>query len=106
MQRTFIYSTIDLVFNYFCIPICTFFSDVAFELPVIMYAISLTGIVDSKFRRNNFRYAIIILIIFGALITPDGSGITMWVIALPMISIYFIGMLAIRRRKKKTLELF
>jgi sec-independent protein translocase protein TatC len=80
---------------------------IAFELPVVMYAISLTGVVDSKFWRNNFRYAAIILVIFGALITPDGSGITMWFMALPMISIYVLGMLAIRRReekKKKTLE--
>jgi sec-independent protein translocase protein TatC len=46
------------------------------------------------------------LVIFGALITPDGSGITMWFIAVPMITIYLIGMLAIRRReKKKTLEI-
>ena len=79
---------------------------IAFELPIVMYAISLTGIVDSKFWKNNFRYAAIILVIFGALITPDGSGITMWFIALPMISIYLLGMLAIRRReKKKTLEI-
>jgi sec-independent protein translocase protein TatC len=79
---------------------------IAFELPVVMYAISLTGIVDSKFWRKNFRYAAIILVIFGALITPDGSGITMWFIAVPMITIYLIGMLAIRRReKKKTLEI-
>ena len=49
---------------------------IAFELPVVMYAISLTGIVDLKFWKNNFRYAAIILVIFGALITPDGSGIT------------------------------
>jgi sec-independent protein translocase protein TatC len=80
---------------------------IAFELPVVMYAISLTGVVDSKFWRNNFRYAAIILVIFGALITPDGSGITMWFLALPMISIYLLGMLAIRRReekKKKTLK--
>lgn len=78
---------------------------IAFELPVVMYAISLTGIVDSKFWRNNFRYAVIILVIFGALITPDGSGITMWFMAVPMITIYLIGMLAIRRREKKTLEI-
>ena len=78
---------------------------IAFELPVVMYAISLTGIVDSKFWKKNFRYAVIILVIFGALITPDGSGITMWFIALPMISIYLLGMLAIRRREKKTLEI-
>jgi sec-independent protein translocase protein TatC len=78
---------------------------IAFELPVVMYAISLTGIVDSNFWKNNFRYAAIILVIFGALITPDGSGITMWFMALPMITIYLIGMLAIRRREKKTLEI-
>jgi len=79
---------------------------IAFELPIVMYAISLTGIVDSKFWKNNFRYAAIILVIFGALITPDGSGITMWFMALPMISLYLLGMLAIRRReKKKTLEI-
>ena len=78
---------------------------IAFELPVIMYAISLVGIVDSKFWKDNFRYAVIILVIFGAVITPDGSGITMWFIALPMITIYLIGMLAIRRREKKTLEI-
>jgi sec-independent protein translocase protein TatC len=78
---------------------------IAFELPVVMYAISLTGIVDSKFWRKNFRYATIILVIFGALITPDGSGITMWFIAVPMITIYLIGMLAIRRREKKTVEI-
>jgi sec-independent protein translocase protein TatC len=79
---------------------------IAFELPVVMYAISLTGAVDSKFWRKNFRYAIIILVIFGALITPDGSGITMWFLALPMIIIYLLGMLAIRRREmKKTLEI-
>ena len=71
-----------------------------------MYAISLTGAVDSKFWRKNFRYAVIILVVFGALITPDGSGITMWFLALPMIIIYLLGMLAIRRReKKKTLEI-
>jgi sec-independent protein translocase protein TatC len=78
---------------------------IAFELPVVMYAISLTGIVDLKFWKNNFRYAAIILVIFGALITPDGSGITMWFMALPMISLYLLGMLAIRRREKKTLEI-
>ena len=79
---------------------------IAFELPVIMYAISLVGIVDSKFWKDNFRYAVIILVIFGAVITPDGSGITMWFIALPMITIYLIGMMAIRRReKKKALEI-
>jgi sec-independent protein translocase protein TatC len=79
---------------------------IAFELPIVMYAIALTGIINAGFWRKNFRYAAFILVIFGAIITPDGSGITMWFLALPMIIIYLLGMLAIRRReKKKTLEI-
>jgi sec-independent protein translocase protein TatC len=74
---------------------------IAFELPMIMYAISLTGLVDSRFWRSNLRYAVLILVVFGALITPDGSGVTMWFISLPMIGLYMVGILATRRREKR-----
>jgi sec-independent protein translocase protein TatC len=73
---------------------------IAFELPIVMYAIALTDIIDTRFWRNNFRYAALILVIFGAIITPDGSGITMWFVAGPMITLYLIGMIAIERRDK------
>src|ERR671926_1481581 len=36
---------------------------IAFELPIIMYAIALTGIINTKFWRNSFRYAVIIFVI-------------------------------------------
>jgi sec-independent protein translocase protein TatC len=77
---------------------------VIFELPMIMYAVALTGAVDAKFWRKNFRYAIIIFVIFGALITPDGSGITMWLVTLPMLLLYFIGIIVIENREKRELE--
>lgn len=71
---------------------------VAFQLPILMYGISLTDVVSPRFWRNNFRYALIILVIFGALITPDGSGVTMWFVAGPMIGLYLAGMLIVERR--------
>jgi sec-independent protein translocase protein TatC len=77
----------------------------AFELPIIMYAISLTDLIEPKFWRHNFRYAIIILVIFGAIITPDGSGLTMWLVAGPMVALYLIGMLAIERRARRRLRM-
>ena len=77
----------------------------AFELPLIMYAISLTDLIEPKFWRHNFRYAIIILVIFGALITPDGSGLTMWLVAGPMIALYLIGMLAIERKARRRIRI-
>jgi sec-independent protein translocase protein TatC len=72
---------------------------IAFQLPVIMYVLSLSGMTDSKFWQRNFRYAIIIITVFGAIITPDGSGVTMWFIALPMVALYALGIIAIRRRE-------
>jgi sec-independent protein translocase protein TatC len=73
---------------------------IAFQLPIIMYGISLTDAVSPRFWRSNFRYAALILVIFGALITPDGSGVTMWFVAGPMIALYLAGMLVVERRAR------
>ncbi len=66
-----------------------------------MYATTVSGMADAKFWRKNIRYAIIIIVIFGAVITPDGSGVTMWFIAGPMIALYIIGMVFIERKERK-----
>jgi sec-independent protein translocase protein TatC len=71
---------------------------IAFQLPIVMYGISLTGAISPRFWRVNFRYAVLVLVIFGALITPDGSGVTMWFIAIPMLLLYLAGMLVVERR--------
>lgn len=73
---------------------------VAFQLPIIMYVISLSEIVDKHFWIRNFRYAIIILVVFGAIITPDGSGVTMWFITGPMTLLYLSGILLIKMKTK------
>jgi sec-independent protein translocase protein TatC len=60
----------------------------SFQLPLVMYAITGSGMVNANFWRKNIRYAIVAIVIFGAVITPDGSGVTMWFIAGPMIALY------------------
>ncbi|NMI82756.1 twin-arginine translocase subunit TatC [Marine Group I thaumarchaeote] len=76
----------------------------SFQLPLVMYAISASGMVEPDFWRKNLRYAIVIIVIFGAVITPDGSGITMWFIAVPMILLYVAGMISIERKERKKLN--
>jgi len=76
----------------------------SFQLPLVMYAISASGMVDSDFWRKNIRYAIVAIVIFGAVITPDGSGVTMWFIAIPMIVLYVAGMIIIERKERKKLN--
>ena len=74
---------------------------IAFELPAIMYALSLTGIVDTAFWKRNFRYAVIAFVIFGAVITPDGGGISMWLVVVPMIALYLAGLMVVKRSRNE-----
>ena len=73
----------------------------SFQLPLVMYAVSASGMVDVDFWRKNIRYAIVIIVIFGAVITPDGTGVTMMFVAGPMIGLYAAGMIIIERRDRK-----
>src|SRR6476659_658213 len=74
---------------------------ISFQLPLIMYILSLTGLIDNKFWIKNFKYAVILIVLFGAFITPDGSGVTMWFISIPMLLLYTIGILSIKVRFRK-----
>ena len=76
----------------------------SYQLPVIMWATSVSEMVEPRFWRNNIRYAVIIIAIFGAVITPDGSGVTMWFVAGPMILLYVLGMLFIESKIKTKLK--
>ena len=74
----------------------------SFQLPLVMYAATASGMTDSNFWRRNIRYAIIIIVVFGAVITPDGTGVSMWLIAGPMIGLYLAGMGVIERNERKS----
>jgi len=78
---------------------------ISFQLPLVMYAVSSTGMVEPKFWRKNIRYAIVIIVIFGAVVTPDGSGMTMWFVSLPMMALYLLGMVFVERKGKHTATL-
>ena len=68
----------------------------AFQLPVLMYALSWLGVVGADFWKKYWRFAAVAIFIFGAIITPDGSGVTMMFVALPMLVLYVIGYAASR----------
>lgn len=63
----------------------------AFELPIIMIGSTTLGVVDALFWKRNWRFATVAIFIFGAVITPDGSGITMMIVSLPMLALYAAG---------------
>lgn len=65
-----------------------------FELPIVMSGLTYLDVVSAEFWKENWRYAVVIMVIFGAAVTPDGSGITQLIVAGPMILLYYAGFLA------------
>lgn len=74
----------------------------SFQLPLVMYAVVASGMTDERFWRRNLRYAIVAIVVFGAAVTPDGTGVSMWLIAGPMIGLYLSGMVIIERRSARS----
>lgn len=64
---------------------------IIFLLPIFMILLSRLGIVEAAFWKRNWRQAILVCLILSALITPDGTGITMLILSVPMAGLYFLG---------------
>jgi sec-independent protein translocase protein TatC len=62
-----------------------------FELPILIFFLSLFGIVTPKFLWDNFRYAIAIIAVVAAIITPTPDAQTMLIFMCPMVLLYFVG---------------
>lgn len=78
---------------------------IVFELPVLIFFLSLFGIVTPRFLWKNFRYAILLISIIAAIVTPTPDAMTMLVFMSPMVGLYFVGIgvsaLVVRRRAKR-----
>lgn len=64
---------------------------VVFELPVFVYSLTRLGVVPAATWRRHWRAAVIGALFFGMIVTPDNSGITMLIVAGPMIGLYLGG---------------
>ena len=60
---------------------------IAFELPVITFFLAKLGRVDDKMLKNSFRYAIVVIFIFAAIMTPPDI-LSQFLMAVPLIGLY------------------
>ena len=54
-----------------------------FEIPVLIFFLTLLGIVTARSLLKNLRYAILIIFVVAAVVTPTPDVQTMMVFALP-----------------------
>jgi len=64
---------------------------ISFEMPVLIFFLAMFGIVSPRFLWKNFQYAILAVFIVAAVICPSPDPWTMCIYAIPMLSLYTIG---------------
>lgn len=65
-----------------------------FELPILIFFLTMLRIVTPGFLIRNSRYAILIIVIIAAIITPTPDIINLTIFATPMVLLYFVGVFA------------
>jgi len=62
-----------------------------FQMPAIVYPLARMGIVTWRFLARHFKYAVLIIFIASAVITPSGDPMTQTLLAAPMIGLYLVS---------------
>jgi sec-independent protein translocase protein TatC len=79
-----------------------------FQMPAVVYSLARIGLVTARFLLKNFKYAILVIFIAAAVITPSGDMLTQTLFALPMIGLYILSILIAwifgKRRTKAPVE--
>ena len=85
-----------------------FWIGVAFEFPLVIYALTAMGIVKPQVLAEQWRIAIILIALLAAAITPTVDPVNMALVMLPMILLYFVSIglsrIAYRDRLKQESE--
>jgi sec-independent protein translocase protein TatC len=65
-----------------------------FELPVLIFFLTLLRIASPRFLMKHCRYAILAIVIIAAIVTPTPDAFNMMLFAVPMVALFFVGVFA------------
>ncbi len=78
-----------------------------FEMPVLIFLLTLLRILSPRFLLRHSRYAILAIVIIAAIITPTPDVFNLMLFAVPMCLLYFVGVFAglalVMRREGRTM---
>jgi len=64
---------------------------IVFEIPMVIFLLSKLGIATPRWLIRNFRYAVLLIVIVAAIVTPTGDPVNLAIFSLPMIALYWVG---------------
>jgi sec-independent protein translocase protein TatC len=62
-----------------------------FQMPVLMFVLARLGLVTAGWLARNIKYAVLVIFVIAAVITPDPSPVGQALVAAPMIVLYGLG---------------
>jgi sec-independent protein translocase protein TatC len=74
-----------------------------FQMPVLVFALARMGLVTGGFLLRNFKYATLVIVILGAVLSPGGDIASQMILAGPMMVLYIlsIGIAFVFQKRKK-----
>jgi sec-independent protein translocase protein TatC len=62
-----------------------------FQMPAVVYFLAKMGLISARFLLRNLKYAVLVIFILAAVITPTGDMTVQTLFALPMVALYLIS---------------
>ena len=75
-------------------------SAIMFQLPVVVYFLSMSGLVTSKMLKSYRKHSMVVILVLSAVITPP-DVISQLLIAMPILVLYELGILIAKRLEKQ-----
>jgi len=72
-----------------------FWVGLAFELPMVLALLGKLGVVRARQLLAFWRYAIIIVFVIAAIVTPTPDPLTQSLVGVPLLGLYFVGILLV-----------
>lgn len=70
-----------------------FWVGMSFELPLVMFVLARLGLVTAKGLARRWRYAVVIIAVMAAMITPTVDLVNMGLVLLPLLVLYLLSIL-------------
>lgn len=64
-----------------------------FQMPTVVFFLAKMKVLTARFLAKNIKYAILLIVITAAVVTPTGDPMTLMVFSVPMIALYAVSIL-------------
>ena len=64
---------------------------IVFQMPTLVLFLAKMGVLSARFMIRNFKYAVLMIVILSAVVTPDGGGVSLVAMTVPLVGLYILS---------------